>query len=184
MSKQRVLLHACCGPCLIYPLKKLQEEGLAVTIFFYNPNIQPREEYHKRKQTLRDYAAKQGAQALLEFGFDEEVFPHIVGEDTLAPMRCWKCWNMRLQKTADEAKEHGFDMFTSTLFGSPHQDISIMKEIADQVSKETGVGFYFNNFRSGFQEGVRISKELGMYRQNYCGCKFSLEEKNKKSEGR
>ncbi|MCP4650008.1 MAG: epoxyqueuosine reductase QueH [PVC group bacterium] len=178
MSNKKVLLHACCGPCLIYPLEKLRSQGYEVTAFFYNPNIYPIEEYNHRRDCLSDYARQSECPVIVHPEYEDSLFFETLGEDTQMPKRCHKCWELRLRKTAQKAKESGCDTFSSTLMVSPYQNIELIHKIGDEIADETGIKFYFDNFRRGYQEAVKISKEKNMYRQNYCGCKFSLEEKN------
>ena len=184
MSDNKALLHVCCGPCLIYPIDKLKSEGYEVTAFFYNPNIYPLHEHTRRLQTLSDYADQISCELIIEAGYEDELFLETIGADVQSPKRCQKCWNLRLYKTATQAKQRGFDIFSSTLMVSPYQDIYKIKEIAEKISAEVGIDFYFDNFRRGYQEAVKVSKEKNMYRQNYCGCKFSLQETNDRKNDR
>ncbi len=179
MIKENILLHICCAPCLIYPLKQLRSQGYSVSGFFYNPNIFPQEEYQLRKKTLIDYS--QRAEISVNFSSEERNIDFLkeVSTNVDRPARCQKCWYLRLKKTAEQALKMNIPAFTTTLLVSPYQDTELLKAEGERAAKETGVNFYFYDFREGYQEAVRIAKEEKLYRQKYCGCSFSLEEKRK-----
>lgn len=167
----KILLHVCCGPCSIYPVAALQEEGHDLRGYFFNPNIHPYTEFTKRRETFTGYAEKIGLPAIIDDNYDLEEYLRNVafreGE------RCRICYSLRLQKAAQIAKKGKFDAFTTTLLVSPFQKHELIKEIATSIAAETGIPFYYRDFRRGFQEGVLKSKEENMYRQQYCGCIFS-----------
>lgn len=169
----KVLLHICCAPCFIYPFKKLiKESGNEVTGFFYNPNIHPAEEEERRRGALIDYAEKENFKVL--YGkYDAEDFFKKVGKNQEAPGRCAICWRMRLEKTAETAKAEKRDAFTTTLLVSPYQDQGVIKEIGAECGKQFGVEFLAVDFRSGFRAAQAEARNSGMYRQKYCGCKYS-----------
>lgn len=171
----KLLMHICCGPCTIYPLKVLRTHGHDVTGVFYNPNIHPYQEYSRRKQTLQDYAEK----ILLNVMWPESYFlEEFLRQVASAPdNRCVYCLTDRLKFTARQAKKENFDAFTSTLLYSRYQKHDLIREIGEAVSRELSINFCYEDFRSGWNEGVRISKELEMYRQPYCGCIYSEKER-------
>lgn len=186
----RILMHMCCAPCSCYPLKKLRAEGFEPTGFFFNPNIHPYQEWRKRLGAARDFAekVKMDLQVVNHYGLREfltrtaAVVEGIDGVDTVNfsdgyHNRCKICYAWRLGETAKFAAENNFDAFTSTLFYSIHQNHDLMKKIAETFEKSFGVKFFYEDFRAGWQEGIVISLELGLYRQNYCGCIFSEEER-------
>lgn len=186
----KILLHMCCGPCSCYPVKKLREENFEPTGFFFNPNIHPYQEWRKRLRTAREFAEKVGMELHVDNhyrlrGFLTKTFSvveEIEGDDTVNfadgfHNRCKICYAWRLSETAKFAAENNFEMFTSTLFYSIHQNHELMKDIAEKFAKKFGVKFFYEDFRAGWQEGIDISKELELYRQNYCGCIFSEEER-------
>ncbi len=177
MSKKKILVHVCCAPCFIYPLERLRGEGFEVSGFFYNPNIQPEEEYQKRKQTLKEYAARKEVKVDFYPEYSEKKFFGLLEEKKEKPERCRACWYERLIKSASFAKETGCDCFTTTLLVSPYQDTDMIRELAEKAACRAGVPFYFENFRSGYQHSVQVSREENIYRQKYCGCIFSLEER-------
>ncbi|MBI4846438.1 MAG: epoxyqueuosine reductase QueH [Candidatus Omnitrophica bacterium] len=179
MKNRKILLHICCAPCLIYPFEKLTKDGFSARGFFFNPNIQPEAEYKKRESTLLEYASRINFDVDFSGSYKEDEFFANVSQEQPKPLRCRQCWYFRLKKTAEHAKLIGVDLFTTTLLVSPYQDTELLKAQGELVAKETGVIFYFYNFKEGYYEAVRIAKEKKLYRQNYCGCLFSLEERCK-----
>lgn len=171
----KILLHSCCAPCLIAPYQKLSEAGHAISALWFNPNIHPLLEYHKRRDTLRDFSAKEGFE-LIEAG---EYGLHSFLQNTLDKIdqRCEYCYLTRLEKTAQIAAERGFDAFGSTLLYSRYQKHERIIEIAHTMSERYGVPFFYEDWRTLWQEGIKLSKEAGMYRQQYCGCIFSEEDR-------
>ena len=171
----KILLHLCCGPCTIYPLRVLREEGAEVHGFFYNPNIHPYQEWQRRRQTLADYAAAVSLPLTVPPGYDlEDFLRQVVYRET---QRCRFCYALRLQATARLAKERDFDAFSSTLLYSRYQQHDRIREIGSQIGQELGIPFYYADFRLGWQEGIEASKRLGMYRQQYCGCIYSEKDR-------
>ncbi|MDX9821308.1 MAG: epoxyqueuosine reductase QueH [Syntrophales bacterium] len=171
----KILLHICCGPCTIFPLKVLRSEGFAVQGLFFNPNIHPYQEYVRRLDTLRAYADERS----LEVRFDEEYpLEEFLSNVALrVDQRCRHCYEVRMRTTANLARKEGFRFFTTTLLYGIYQKHDLVAEIGRAVAKETGVEFYYSDFRTGWKEGVDLSKELGMYRQRYCGCIYSEKER-------
>jgi len=169
----KVLLHICCAPCVIHPLRELTKKNKnSITGFFYNPNIHPYAEMEKRRQAVADYAIKENFEVI--FGeYDIENFFKNVGANIEAPSRCLICWQTRLYKTAECAKEKGFDAFTTTLLVSPYQDQAKIVEIGNECGHKLGVEFLSKDFRSGFRLAQQHAKESGIYRQKYCGCVYS-----------
>jgi epoxyqueuosine reductase len=171
----KLLLHICCAPCTIYPLKILKSEGHDVHGLFYNPNIHPYLEYKKRLDTLKIYAG----QEQLAFSFSDDYpiemfFRKVAFREN---DRCQYCYSDRLIKTAREAKKGKYDGFTTTLLYSKFQNHEMVKYIGESVANEQGIMFYYHDFREGWAEGIRVSKEIGMYRQPYCGCIYSEKER-------
>lgn len=178
MAKSKILMHVCCAPCLIFPLKELMEEDFEVKGFFYNPNIYPQEEYNRRKKTLAEYSKKIDFNVDFPQGYDFDKYLDSTAQNKEKPERCQNCWSLRLKKTAQRAKELNFDGFTTTLLVSPYQDNLLIKEIGEKIASERGMKFYFRDFQQGYKESVRISKEENLYRQKYCGCSFSQNSKD------
>ena len=169
-----MLLHICCGPCSIYPLEVLRKEA-EVTGFYSNPNIHPYTEWRARKETLAGYAEDIGLKVFFDEDYLLEEF--IRGVAHRVPDRCAFCYQMRLRRTAGEAREKGFDAFSTTLLVSPYQKHDLIKEVGGAVAKETGIEFLYRDFRPGYRGAVEQSRELGMYRQKYCGCIYSEKER-------
>jgi predicted adenine nucleotide alpha hydrolase (AANH) superfamily ATPase len=171
----KLLMHICCGPCTIYPLKVLRLQGHEVEGVFYNPNIHPYQEYQRRLETLNDYAAKAFVNIICPAGYHLEEFLRQVAfkEDE----RCQYCLQDRLRHTAELALSNKYDGFTTTLLYSKYQKHDLIRELGEHLGKQLGVDFYYQDFRTGWNEGVKISKELNMYRQPYCGCIYSEKER-------
>lgn len=167
----KILLHICCGPCALYPLSVLREEGLEVTAFFFNHNIHPYQEFVKRRDAARQMAEQEGLplQVLDSYQLDEFLANVAAAPDK----RCGYCYASRLDAAAAAARVGGFDAFTSSLFYSRYQDHELMRSKALEAAANHGVSFLYRDFRIGWQEGIRRSKELGLYRQQYCGCIYS-----------
>jgi epoxyqueuosine reductase len=171
----KLLMHICCGPCTIYPLKELRIKGHEVAGVFYNPNIHPYQEYQRRLQTLNDYAAKTFLSIFCPEGYPlEEFLRQIVFKEK---DRCEYCLQHRLKYTAEMARSDKYDGFTTTLLYSKYQKHDLIREIGELAGRQVGIPFYYQDFRTGWAEGVKISKELGMYRQPYCGCIYSEKER-------
>ncbi len=173
----KLLLHTCCAPCLIYPLEKLSLEGFKVTGFFYNPNIHPFAEYLRRKEALAILAP---AAEIIYPEYAPAEFFQAINLKEEPPERCSICWRQRLKKTAQAAKQGGFQYFTTTLLVSPYQDQELLKKIGNEAAKEEGVEFYYADFRPGFRKAHNEARALGIYCQKYCGCIYSEIERSKK----
>jgi predicted adenine nucleotide alpha hydrolase (AANH) superfamily ATPase len=170
-----ILLHTCCGPCAIFPLQQLRSAGHSVTGFFYNHNIHPYQEYAQRRDTALHMAEQQEMPLIMRDDYDVEGFlRHVAAEPE---RRCSYCYASRLRATAQAAAEGGFEAFTASLLYSRYQKHDEIKNLGDQIGTEFGVLFYYQDFRSGWQEGIRLSKELELYRQQYCGCIYSEKER-------
>ena len=167
----KLLLHACCGPCACYPTEKLSGEGTAFDILFFNPNIHPYKEFKHRLSTLREFCEKKQYNLIINKSYPlEECIRGMLAEPTV---RCAFCYRQRLRYVAQFAKENGYDAFSTTLLVSPYQKHELIKKEAQAAAEEFGVPFYYEDYREGYQRGVDISLELGLYRQQYCGCVFS-----------
>ncbi len=166
----KLLLHMCCGPCAVYPHQVLSREH-EITGLFYNPNIHPYTEYKKRLDTARDFADNSGYKLITidEYNLDEFLRNAAFREG----QRCIMCYAERLERAASVAKSGCFDAFTTTLLVSPFQKHDLIRRIGEEAGKKYGVEFLYKDFRGGFKEGVEKSRELGLYRQPYCGCIYS-----------
>ena len=171
----KILLHICCAPCAIYPLKLLRSEGFDVVGYFYNRNIHPYEECLRRENALRAYAEQVDLKVIYQQGYEMEAFLRNMAfrEEN----RCSICYHDRLNAAASVARHGKFDYYTSTLLQSKHQQHEVIRSIGENVGKAQGVPFFYRDFREGWKEGIETSKELNMYRQQYCGCIYSEKER-------
>lgn len=173
-----LLLHMCCGPCSCYPVKTLRGQGIEPTGYFFNPNIHPYREWDMRLKTAEEFAAKVDMRIIADKNYMlRDFLRRALTAEQAENGRCRMCYTWRLEETARYAAENGFDAFTSTLFYSIYQQHELMKERAEHFAALYGVKFYYEDFRPGWQEGIDISRELELYRQPYCGCIFSEEER-------
>lgn len=171
----KLLLHICCAPCTIYPLKILRQAGHELTGYFYNPNIHPYLEYKRRLDTLKEFSLQEALPVEYDETYPMESFLRAVASDEMN--RCRHCYAMRLQRAAREAKEGGYEGFTTTLLYSKYQKHDWIREAGEEAAARHGLTFLYVDFRDGWSEGVERSKELGMYRQPYCGCIYSEKER-------
>ena len=169
----RVLLHVCCGPCSTYPINWLREQGCEVTGLWYNPNIHPWREHELRRTSAADYAEKVGVEMIWAEVYEMPRFFRLVAGHERFRERCHLCYQLRLEWTARVAAERGFDAFTTTLLISPHQDQKTIHVVGEAVGRHKGVPFLSENFRRGWSERGRLTKEHDLYRQQYCGCLYS-----------
>ena len=171
----RILLHICCGPCALFPLQQLQKDNHEVHGFFHNPNIHPYKEFRRRIDAVRQMEAATGLSVAIDeqYGLVEYLRRVVFHEQ----QRCSQCYDMRLEQTAQTAVQQGFDAFTSTLLYSRYQNHSLLKEKGETLAKKLGVDFYYQDFRTGWQQGIDESLRLGLYRQPYCGCIYSEQER-------
>lgn len=172
-----LLLHACCGPCSLEPLRLLREEGFEPTICWTNPNIQPYEEHQLRMNTLLAWAADVAHVEVIVAGDDR-----VAWERAAAPSgfdrkrRCRACYALRLAESCRVARECGFAHISTTLAVSPYQLFDTCNEVLVALAHKSGLEPVIRDFRPHYPEATRRSRELGMYRQNYCGCRFSAAE--------
>ncbi|MDP8254356.1 MAG: epoxyqueuosine reductase QueH [Candidatus Alcyoniella australis] len=170
-----VLLHICCAPCAIVPIDTLRAMGHRVIGFAYNPNVHPWTEYRKRLEWVERYCADQGVELHVrdEYDVGRWVRRAVLSNEP----RCRECYIDRLYATAAMAAKLGAQAFSSTLFYSKYQDHALMSAIAQDAAQEQGSEFLYHNFSSGWSEGIKRSRELGIYRQQYCGCIFSEQDR-------
>ncbi len=177
-DKKRLLLHACCGPCLAGVLPQIHE-FFDITIFFYNPNILPKIEFIKRLDTLKLLLSHFENVKLIVPDQDESKFLKCAeGLESLkeGDIRCTKCFDLRLRETAKyfALNCESYDAFTTTLTVSPRKNARLINEVGSLAAKEYGAVYLASDFKKkdGWLTSVKLSKELGLYRQNYCGCGF------------
>ncbi len=169
----KLLLHMCCAPCSVYPVNVLQEENIDIEGFFYNPNIHPIEEFARRKENVEKFSALKGIPVIYSDAFKQDKWETFEGSED---MRCSMCYGTRMEKAARQAKEGGFDAFTTTLLVSPYQNHELMRELGEKFAQKYGVGFYYKDFRQGFRLGQQQAKEMELYRQKFCGCIISFNQ--------
>ena len=178
-----LLLHACCAPCSSYVLEYLAEH-FNITVFFYNPNITEKEEYEKRKNELKRLIAEKPFRypvKMIDGDYSPQIFFDMAkGMENIAEggERCFKCYELRLDKTALAAKNSGFDYFTTTLSVSPYKNAAKLNELGGAIGQKYGVKYLFSDFKKGggYLKSVELSDKFGLYRQDYCGCEFSKKE--------
>lgn len=177
--KPRLLLHSCCAPCSTHCIEVLAD-AFELTVFYFNPNIFPKDEYLKRADEERRYLAEAHPEVgCVVADYDHEAFLNAANGLESAPeggVRCGKCFELRLGAAAEHAKANGFEYFASTLTVSPHKNCALINEIGQKTGEKTGVKWLPYDFkkRDGYADSVRLSARYGLYRQNYCGCEFSL----------
>ena len=171
----KVLLHVCCANCAIYPIKSMREEGLEVMAFFYRHNIHPYSECLRRQDAIEAYAEQIDLKVIYQEGYDLEGFIRNIA--FRESERCNYCYHDRLRSTALLARRGKFDYFSSTLLYSKHQKHELIRSIGESTAKSVGVPFLYHDYREGWKEGIECSKQMGLYRQHYCGCIYSEKER-------
>ncbi len=171
----RILLHVCCGPCTVYPLQVLRDDSIEVTGYFYNPNIHPYREFKRRIGGLAALAEKKKFAVEIDrnYGLTEYLRRVVHNEDK----RCSICYDMRLARVAARAVELDMDGFTTTLLYSRYQNHALLKEKCEQLAAKHRIDFFYRDFREGWQQGIDESIALDLYRQPYCGCIYSEQER-------
>lgn len=189
-----LLLHSCCAPCSSYVLEYLSQY-FKITLLYYNPNIYPDEEYWKRVKEQQEFIRKFPAKhriSFLEGAFEKERFYDAVRGVEQIPEggeRCFRCYRLRLTEAARQAQKLQMDYFTTTLSISPLKNAQKLNEIGGQLAEEYGVDYLYSDFKKkgGYQRSVELSHQYEMYRQDYCGCVFSMREreaqKNRQENG-
>ena len=183
-AEQRVpslLIHSCCAPCSSYVLEYLSEY-FKITVFYYNPNIYPESEYTKRiaeqQKLIRDMEFRYPVSFLAGKYAKEKFYEMAAGMEDLKEggARCMKCYELRLSEAAGQAAAGGFDYFTTTLSISPMKNAQKLNEIGLRVGEKYGVKYLVSDFKkkNGYKRSIELSKEYGLYRQDYCGCEFSM----------
>lgn len=180
----QLLLHSCCGPCSTACIERLLGD-YDITVYYYNPNIDDPEEYQRRKETqirflqqFNEEPGHPGRVSFMDAPYDPERFleeTRGLEEEPEGGRRCSVCFRMRLQKTAETASLLHYDVFGTTLTVSPHKDYATVSAIGKRLGALYGVSYLDANFKKkdGFKRSIELSKKYGLYRQNYCGCRFS-----------
>ncbi len=167
----KVLVHACCGPCSVYPVDALQAEGFDLRLYFKNPNIHPYKEFEKRLESMKTFADKRDVPLIADDEYDPEAWIRMVA--FRESQRCRLCYSNRLESAARLARRGRFDAFTTTLLYSKLQDHELVRELCEAAAEEAGVPLLYRDFRKGWKAGIQGSKQMGLYRQNWCGCLLS-----------
>jgi len=176
----KILVHACCGPCLVAPARALAAEGHEILAYWYNPNVQPYRENRKRLAAFREAANRDGWPADVDDRYDVDYFLKEVA--VRREGRCPRCYYERLSRAAARAAANGCDAFTTTLLISRHQDREALLEAGTRAGAAAGVAFMGSDFRPLDGESHRLAREMGLYVQGYCGCIYSEEERYRKRE--
>ncbi len=175
----KLFLHVCCGPCAIYPLSILRGKGAEVTGYFFNPNIHPFKEFRRRLFSLELLSENSSLPLVVDEGYGITNFVRKVAFHETE--RCSICYRWRLENTASLAKEQGFEAFSTTLLYSKYQNHDLLIYHCEELSAKFDIPFIYEDFRVGWQYGIDQSKELELYRQPYCGCIYSEQERYDKS---
>ena len=172
----RMLLHACCGPCAMYPLDLLTSGGRDLDCYWYNPNIQPQFEFDRRHVNLEKACEhfkikliSEGTECMQDYWLSKEYLNEFSS-------RCEMCYDIRMDHVAKFASENGYDTFCTTLLVSPYQQHDKIARISEEKASKYGIDFEYIDFRPGFRQAQNMAREIGLYRQKFCGCIFSLEE--------
>lgn len=181
---KKLLLHSCCAPCSSYVITYLAEY-LNITVIYYNPNIEPLEEYLKRKEEQIKFINEVKTKYKVNFlncDYDNDSFKKLakgLENEKERGIRCHKCYLNRLEYTASVAKEKKYDLFTTTLSLSPYKDSIVLNNIGRLLEEKYGVKYLYSDFKkkNGYKRSIELSKEYNLYRQNYCGCVYSKGEK-------
>ena len=189
-KKIKILIHACCAPCSSGVLEELKQHA-EITIYYYNPNTYPYEEYLKRYEEFSKLPYQ--FDIINEYYNEEEYLEYVKDYKDLKErsLRCYKCYELRIKQTAKKAKELGYDFFTTTLSISPYKNSKWINEIGLKCEEEFNIKFLYSDFKKneGYKKTIVLSKEYDLYRQEYCGCRYSLDElkeriyKTKEKEG-
>lgn len=181
---ERLLLHSCCAPCSSACLLRLSK-AFEITVLYYNPNIDDPAEYEKRKAEQKRFLSETGLAKFLDCDYDEPSFERVVKGLENEPergKRCYQCYLLRLEETAKRAKQDGFDYFATTLTLSPYKNADWLNEIGFMLEKKYAVKYLPSDFKKqgGYLKSIELSKQYGLYRQDYCGCRFSKAEAEKR----
>ncbi len=184
-KKPKLLLHSCCAPCSSSVIERLLNY-FDITILYYNPNIEPYEEYLKRKEEQIKFLKEINKNInFMDCDYENELFKELSKGLESVPeggKRCYKCYNLRLEKTAMLAKKNNFEYFGTTLTVSPYKNSQVLNKIGEMISNNIGIKYLYSDFKKkdGYKKSIELSKKYDLYRQNYCGCIYSKIEKCQK----
>jgi hypothetical protein len=176
MATGKLLLHMCCGPCSIYPVQALRQQGYEVVGLFYNPNVHPLREYVRRREAAQEVAERLAIQVIFK---DEEYDPAAFLRQVVhrEASRCFYCYHLRLERTLSIARHGRFSAFSTTLLYSKQQYHKRIAQLGSDLAGGGQTRFVYQDFRAGWAEGVERSKQWSIYRQQYCGCIYSEAER-------
>ena len=181
--KNRLLIHACCAPCLVAvyddTIKNMTNMDIdEFDVIWHNTNIHPKIEYEKRKETFISYVNSMGKTPIMidEYNMNKFISDVVNLDKTKYKMRCEYCYISRLEKVFEYAKKNGYTHVTTTLLISPFQKHDVIRKVCESLAKKYDVIFLYKDYRPLFEEGQKKAKELGIYRQKYCGCIYSIDE--------
>ncbi len=179
--RPKLLLHSCCGPCSSYVIEYLSQY-FDITVYYYNPNVFPLEEYERRLKTQIELVQRLGGAVMAESDYDPNRFYEAargLEAEKEHGARCTQCFKLRLESTALRAQQGKFDFFATTLTVSPHKNAELINSISSEMAEKYGVSALPSDFkkREGYKRSIELSKKFDLYRQNYCGCEFSLEQR-------
>ena len=186
-----LLLHACCAPCSSYVLEYLAQ-FFRITVFFYNPNISPQEEFDKRVLELERFITEFPVvhPVQLEVGeYHPEVFLNMakgLEQEPEGGSRCYRCYEQRLEETAKKCRKEGYDYFTTTLSISPYKNAQWLNEIGERMADRYGIAYLVSDFKkkNGYRRSIELSQEYQLYRQDYCGCTYSKAERERMKQNK
>lgn len=189
-KEPELLLHVCCAPCSSYVLEYLSN-FFRITLFFYNPNIAPKEEFDKRvmelKRFVREFPMKHPVRVEVGEYRPEEFFAMAEGleQEPEGGSRCYRCYEQRLKRTAEKCRQEGYDYFTTTLSISPYKNAEWLNEIGERQGEFHGVNYLISDFKkkNGYRRSIELSNQYQLYRQDYCGCVFSKAERERRKQG-
>lgn len=177
-EQNKILLHSCCGICSGYPITLLKEMGYEVVAYFYNPNIYPAIEYEKRLQAEQQLCKAKDVQLIVGDYEIDKYYTAVKGleNEPEKGLRCDKCFALRLEEAAIMAQKLGIKTFTTSMVISPHKNFDKLSQIGNEIAQKYDLSYLAIDFKKkdGFLKTNKIAKELNLYRQNYCGCQFSL----------
>ncbi len=186
-DRRKLLLHCCCGPCATAVYERLARD-YEIICYWYNPNIQPQDEYDRRLEAMRQLAQAVGMELVVEEGGEEAWAEAVAGleDEPEGGRRCDVCFAMRLERAARKADELGCAYFASTLTVSPHKPAAKIDPLGERAGKQAGVEFLAEDFkkRDGFKRSVQLAEEHSLYRQDYCGCIYSRNRPQKTTSER
>lgn len=169
--RDSILIHCCCAHCTAYTIDYWRRQGYELTAFWYNPNIHPYMEHQQRLESMKSLAKEFNFKLIIDDGYDMiRYFNRVVGHEG---QRCRYCFQLRLQKTAEAAFELGYKAFTSSLLISPHQKHDLLLEVGNIIAKDVDINYLYADLRKRYSDSRRMTKPLGLYRQQYCGCVYS-----------